>query len=56
MKEKHKHKDKIDKIKYSYELIKPITTSHKEIPNLLIKEIAKKYKKNCYTISKLVFI
>ena len=56
IKKKHKHKDKIDKNKYSHELIKPIAISRKEIPNLLIKEVAKKYKKNCYTISKLALL
>ena len=54
-KEKEK-KDKKDKNKYSHELIKPKEISREEIPNSLIKEIAKKYKKHSYTISRLALL
>jgi energy-coupling factor transporter ATP-binding protein EcfA2 len=52
---KKKHKEK-DKNKYSHELIKPKEISRKDIPNLLVKEVAKKYKKNSYTISRLALL
>ena len=55
-KDKEKDKKEKDKSKYSHELIKPKTISRREIPNLLIKEVAKKYKKNSYTISRLALL
>ena len=44
----HDKDDKKDKNKYSHELIKPKVLSRKEIPNLLIKEVAKNIKKILY--------